>query len=72
MKIQELIGEIFRRRLAVIDDCLDVEGEEDRRVWEDIQVSDLGNWVRGNSWGKGKQEEERAWGSDVRCNGGRY
>lgn len=48
MKIQELTGEIFRRRRAVIDDCLDVEGEEDRRVWEDIQVSDLGNWVRGN------------------------
>lgn len=29
MKIQELIGEIFRRRRAVIDDYLDVEGEED-------------------------------------------
>lgn len=29
MKIRELIGEIFGRRCAVIDDCLDVEGEED-------------------------------------------
>lgn len=29
MKIRELIGEMFGRRCAVIDDCLDVEGEED-------------------------------------------
>ena len=65
MKIRELIGEIFGRRCAVIDDCLDVEGEEDWRVWEDIQVSDLSIWVRGNCWGKGVQEGEGAWEWEV-------
>lgn len=50
-------------------DCgwLNMEGKEDRRAWDDIQVSDLGNQVddRGNHWGKGRKEEGGFWGWEM-------
>lgn len=47
----------------VIGDWLGMEGEEDWGVWDDIQVSELGNQVDdgGSVWGKSVQEEEGIW-----------